>query len=73
VGLWIICTILQAVEALGALREFLPTFWNNAWFDVLAPELDWSGMIRGATLSITYAAILIAVAFLRFRRKDVVS
>lgn len=73
VGLWIICTILQAVEALGVLREFLPTFWNNAWLDALAPELDWSGMIRGASLSITYAAILIAVAFLRFRRKDVVS
>ncbi|TDE36852.1 ABC transporter permease [Nonomuraea mesophila] len=73
VGLWIICTILQAVEALGVLREFLPTFWNNAWLDALAPELEWSGMIKGASVSITYAAILVAVAFRRFRRKDVVS
>ncbi|MEO3794162.1 ABC transporter permease subunit [Nonomuraea sp. B10E15] len=73
VGLWIVCTILQAVEALGVLREFLPTFWNNAWLDALAPELEWSGMIKGASVSITYAAILIAVAFRRFRRKDVVS
>ncbi|NUP66383.1 MAG: ABC transporter permease subunit [Nonomuraea sp.] len=73
VGLWIVSTILQAVEALGALREFLPTFWNNAWLDALAPELDWSGMIKGASVSITYAAILLAVAFRRFRRKDVVS
>ncbi|MEV4468146.1 ABC transporter permease [Nonomuraea salmonea] len=73
VGLWIVCTILQAVEALGSLREFLPTFWNNAWLDALAPELDWSGMVKGASVSITYAAILIAIAFRRFRRKDVVS
>ncbi|TDD17312.1 ABC transporter permease [Nonomuraea diastatica] len=73
VGLWIVCTILQAVEALGVLREFLPTFWNNAWLDALAPELEWSGMIKGASVSITYAAILLAVAFRRFRRKDVVS
>ncbi|NBE92983.1 ABC transporter permease [Nonomuraea sp. KC401] len=73
VGLWIVCTILQAVEALGVLREFLPTFWNNAWLDALAPELEWSGMIKGASVSITYAAILVAVAFRRFRRKDVVS
>ncbi|MEV0620740.1 ABC transporter permease subunit [Nonomuraea sp. NPDC050404] len=73
VGLWIVCTILQAVEALGVLREFLPTFWNNAWTDALLPELDWSGMARGASVSITYAAILLAVAFRRFRRKDVVS
>ena len=73
VGLWIVCTILQAVEALGTLREFLPTFWNNAWFDALTPEIDWSGMAKGASISITYAAVLIAVAFRRFRRKDVVS
>ncbi|MEW9549537.1 ABC transporter permease [Nonomuraea sp. NPDC050783] len=73
VGLWIVSTILQAVEALGALREFLPTFWNAAWLDALAPELDWSGMVKGASISITYAAVLIAVAFRRFRRKDVVS
>ncbi|MFC4112256.1 ABC transporter permease [Nonomuraea zeae] len=73
VGLWIVCNILQAVEALGVLREFLPTFWNNAWLDALAPELDWSGMLKGASVSITYAAILLAIAFRRFRRKDVVS
>ncbi|PZG14639.1 ABC transporter permease [Nonomuraea aridisoli] len=73
VGLWIVCTILQAVEALGVLREFLPTFWNNAWLDALQPELDWSGMAKGASVSITYAAILIAIAFRRFRHKDVVS
>ncbi|GAA3536515.1 ABC transporter permease [Nonomuraea rosea] len=73
VGLWIVCNILQAVEALGVLREFLPTFWNNAWTDALAPELDWSGMAKGASVSITYAAILLAIAFRRFRRKDVVS
>ncbi|TYB68394.1 ABC transporter permease subunit [Nonomuraea sp. PA05] len=73
VGLWIVSTILQAVEALGVLREFLPTFWNTAWTDALVPELDWSGMVKGASVSITYAVILIAVAFRRFRRKDVVS
>lgn len=73
VGLWIVSTILQAVEALGTLREFLPTFWNTAWLDALAPELDWSGMLKGASVSVTYAAILIAVAFRRFRTKDVVS
>lgn len=73
VGLWIVCTILQAVEALGVIREFLPTFWNNAWLDAIAPEPDFSGMAKGAAISITYAALLIALAFRRFRRKDVVS
>ncbi|GAA3440813.1 ABC transporter permease [Planomonospora venezuelensis] len=73
VGLVIVSTILQAVDALGALREFLPTFWNTAWLDALAPQPDFSGMIKGVAVSVTYAAILIAFAFRRFRTKDVVS
>ncbi|MFC4534984.1 ABC transporter permease [Sphaerisporangium dianthi] len=73
VGLVIVSNILQAVEALGVLREYLPTFWNTAWLDALVPELDWSGMAKGAALSVTYASILMALAFRRFRRKDVVS
>ncbi|GAA0989837.1 ABC transporter permease [Acrocarpospora macrocephala] len=73
VGLVIVSSILQAVEALGGLREFLPTFWNTAWLDALAPVPDYSGMIKGVAVALTYAAILIAFAFRRFRRKDVVS
>jgi ABC-2 type transport system permease protein len=73
VGLVIVSTILQAVEALGSFREFLPTFWNTAWLDALAPEPDYSGMIRGVSVSVTYSVILIALAFRRFGRKDVVS
>jgi ABC-2 type transport system permease protein len=30
-------------------------------------------MAKGASISITYAAVLAAVAFRRFRRKDIVS
>ncbi|MFC0862676.1 ABC transporter permease [Sphaerimonospora cavernae] len=73
VGLVIVSSILQAVEALGSVREFLPTFWNAAWLDALAPQPDYSGMIKGVAVSVTYSVILIALAFRRFRRKDVVS
>ncbi|MDF5758114.1 ABC transporter permease subunit [Spongiactinospora sp. TRM90649] len=73
VGLVIVCNILQAVEVLGELRQLLPTFWNTAWLDALAPEPDWSGMIRGVAVSVSYSVILVAVAFRRFRTKDIVS
>jgi ABC-2 type transport system permease protein len=73
VGLVIVSSILQAVEALGSFREFLPTFWNTAWLDALAPEPDYGGMVKGVAVSVTYSVILIAFAFRRFRRKDVVS
>ncbi|MFD2350282.1 ABC transporter permease [Nonomuraea ferruginea] len=74
VGLWIVCTILQAVEALGGATR-VPADVLEQRLDRRPgpPELDWSGMAKGASVSITYAAILIAVAFRRFRVKDVVS
>ncbi|MBO4273687.1 ABC transporter permease [Microbispora triticiradicis] len=73
VGLVIVSSILQAVEALGSLREFLPTFWNAAWLDALAPEPEYGGMVKGVAISVTYSAIIVAFAFRRFRRRDVVS
>ena len=36
-------------------------------------EVERTGMIKGASISVSYAAILIAFAFRRFRRKDIVS
>ncbi|MFD0888350.1 ABC transporter permease, partial [Streptosporangium algeriense] len=73
VGLVIVSGILQAVDALGSLREFLPTFWSTAWLDALAPQPDYGGMVKGVSVSVTYSVILVALAFRRFRRKDVVS
>ncbi|MER7132145.1 ABC transporter permease [Streptosporangium saharense] len=73
VGLVIVSGILQAVDALGSLREFLPTFWSTAWLDALAPQPDYGGMVKGVAVSVTYSVILVALAFRRFRRRDVVS
>ncbi|RJL34305.1 ABC transporter permease [Bailinhaonella thermotolerans] len=73
VGLVIICNILEAVEALGSWREVLPTYWNLAWMDALAPEITWDGMIKGVAVSLTYSVVLIALAFRRFQRRDIVS
>ncbi|MFI0418290.1 ABC transporter permease [Spongiactinospora sp. 9N601] len=73
VGLVIVCNILQAVDALGGVREFLPTYWNSAWLAALTPEPDLSGMLRGVAVAVAYSSILIAVAFRRFGRKDIVS
>jgi ABC-2 type transport system permease protein len=37
------------------------------------PHPEWSGMIQGAAISITYALVLFALAFRGFAGKDVVS
>ncbi|MFD9973621.1 ABC transporter permease [Streptomyces sp. NPDC059017] len=73
VGLTIIGNVLDAVTALGSWRDFLPAHWQFAWADALQPQLEWGGMLKGAAVSVTYAVVLIALAFRGFARKDIVS
>ncbi|MGW0705268.1 ABC transporter permease [Streptomyces sp. NPDC002643] len=73
VGLTIIGSVLDEVTALGDWRDFVPAHWQYAWLDVVQPQPDYSDMIQGASLSITYALILFALAFRGFGSKDVVS
>jgi ABC-type transport system involved in multi-copper enzyme maturation permease subunit len=73
VGMMIVGNILDVVTALGVWREFLPTFWGLAWIGALQPEIQWGGMIKGVAISVSYSIVLLALAFRRFRLKDVVS
>ena len=73
VGLTIVGNVLDAVTALGHWRDFLPAHWQFAWADAVQPHPEWSGMVQGTAISITYALVLFALAFRGFARKDVVS
>ncbi|MFC6879839.1 MULTISPECIES: ABC transporter permease [Actinomadura] len=73
VGLVIVSNILDAVTALGSWRDFLPTHWMYAWMDALQPQIQWTGMAKGTAVSLAYAAVLFALAFRRFRTRDIVS
>ncbi|QIJ62744.1 ABC transporter permease [Streptomyces sp. JB150] len=73
VGLTIVGNVLDAVTALGDWRHFLPVHWQFAWADAVQPRPEWSGMIQGAAVSVTYALVLFALAFRGFARKDIVS
>lgn len=73
VGLTILGNVLDAVTALGGWRDLLPAHWQFAWIDALQPHLEWGGMVKGASVSLTYAVVLFALAFRNFSRKDVVS
>ncbi|MFJ7076797.1 ABC transporter permease [Streptomyces sp. NPDC098781] len=73
VGLTIVGNVLDAVTALGDWRHFLPAHWQFAWADAVQPTPEWSGMIQGTAISITYAVVLFALAFRGFARKDIVS
>lgn len=69
----IVSSILDQVEDLGFVREYLPTHYLGAWLDAISDPILWGDMARGALLSLAYSAVLFAVAWRHFRRKDIVS
>lgn len=73
VMLAIIMQILDAITALGSLREWLPGHYSQAWLDALGADITWGGMARGAAYSLVWFTALVALAFLSFDRKDVLS
>lgn len=69
----ILSQILNQIDALGDLRNYLPTKYAFAWTGALVEPIRWDDMVRGGFLSLAYAAVFGAIAVLHFRRKDVTS
>ncbi|GAA4916128.1 ABC-2 type transport system permease protein [Stackebrandtia albiflava] len=71
--LHIVSNILNAVTALGDLRDVLPTRYAQAWLGLLSQPAQYDEMVRGIVVSLLYAALFTVLAFVRFQRKDVTS
>ncbi len=69
----IVSNILSAIEALGSLREWLPTNYANAWIGFLNQDIEWADISRGISYSVISFLILITIAVLKFDRKDITS
>jgi ABC-2 type transport system permease protein len=69
----IVSNILGAIDALGGLREWLPTFNSNAWIGALNKDIEWGDMLRGTSYSIIAFTLLIGFAVYKFDRKDITS
>jgi ABC-2 type transport system permease protein len=65
--------ILDAITALGKIRNWLPAHYAFSWFDALSTTIDWSIMIRGASYCAIFGTVLYALAINRFAHKDVTS
>jgi ABC-2 type transport system permease protein len=73
VGLVIVSSIPDNISALGSLRTFLPTHGMFASADILQPNPEWTGMIEGVSLSLSFAVLFCALALRHFRNQDLVS
>ncbi|MFG1605732.1 ABC transporter permease [Actinoplanes sp. NPDC049265] len=71
--LWILSSILDQIEALGVIRDFLPTHYSDAWLGLLSTPTQTDDMVRGAIAAVAYATIFWSLAFWRFTRKDITS
>ncbi len=69
----IVSNILGAIDALGDLRQWLPTDYGAAWIGALNSEIEWGDMIRGTSYGIISFTILIGFAYYKFDRKDITS
>lgn len=69
----ILSQILETIDALGDLRDYLPTRFNSAWADLLASPIDWTHLASGAFSGLAYATVFGLAAWWRFATKDITS
>ncbi|MGH3897788.1 MAG: ABC transporter permease [Pseudonocardiaceae bacterium] len=69
----ILSQILETIEALGDLRDYLPTRFSSAWADLLADPVDWNQLASGAFSGLAYATVFGLAAWWRFATKDITS
>jgi ABC-2 type transport system permease protein len=74
-GLYIVSQILDAITSLGSMRYAFPTHYLDAWTDLFTHPTQGptSDMLRGALLQILYVLVFGGIAWLHFRRKDILS
>ena len=71
--LWILSGILDQIEALGVIRNLLPTHYSDAWLGLLSTPTQTDDIVRGTISAVVYATIFWGLAFYRFTRKDITS
>lgn len=69
----IVVQILDAISALGDLREWLPVHESIAWLGLLATPMRTTDLARGILLQVPYVVVFLGLAFWHFQRKDILS
>ncbi|MGI5505818.1 ABC transporter permease [Lentzea sp. CA-135723] len=69
----IVSQILDQIEPLGDLRNYLPTHYAMAWADLLSTDIDWSEMTRGTFSALVYGGVFTLLAARQFKTKDITS
>jgi ABC-2 type transport system permease protein len=66
-------TVLVALDAAGAVRDYLPTRYWLAWVDLFRDPILWHDVTRGVLVQSGYVVVLLAAAWANFATRDVTS
>lgn len=73
VGLYIITSILGAIDSIGPIRYGFPTFYNGAWANLFTGASFGGDMVRNVVAQIPYVIVFVAIGSWWFSRKDITS
>lgn len=73
VGLYIVTSILGAIDSIGPIRYGFPTFYNGAWSNLFTGASFGGDMVRNVVVQIPYVIVFVAIGYWWFRRKDITS
>ena len=69
----IVFAVLEQVDQLGDIRNWFPSAYSTAWTDLLTTPVASGDLFRGVIQSLVYVAVLTALGFRHFSRRDVTS
>ncbi len=72
-GLYVVSAILDAVSAIGSIRNGFPTHYSDAWQDLFIHNHASFEMVLGSLVQLGYVVAFCAIGVWWFRRKDVMS
>ena len=73
VGLYIVTSILGAIDSIGPIRYGFPAFYSGAWADLFRGAEFGGDMWRNVIVQVPYVIVFVGIAFWWFRRKDITS
>jgi ABC-type transport system involved in multi-copper enzyme maturation, permease component len=73
VGLFIVTSILGAIDSLGSIRFGMPAYYLDSWSDLFRTGKFTDDMWRSVLLQVPYVLVFVGVAYWWFRRKDITS
>jgi ABC-2 type transport system permease protein len=69
----IVFAVLEQVQQLGDIRNWFPSAYGTAWTDLLVSPVNSDNLFRGVVQAAVYVAVLTALGFRHFWRRDVTS